>query len=123
MRIVHEEAPTEELAAPLISGALRVVGRALADVIIGWLLDALKRELEARYDRLVAEFERAVQSDGDGVTLIVTLEAPPVLEPLRQLLKSSGVVATARAAAAIAAMARQAIASVRVELRPGFAKV
>lgn len=61
-RIIHEAAPTEQFAGPLIAQALRAVGKHLAAMLLTWLLEALKRELEARYDRFVGEFERAVKA-------------------------------------------------------------
>jgi hypothetical protein len=119
LRLVHEEAPTEELATPLLAPVLRMVGGKLSGVVLTWLLEALHRELQTRYDRFTGEFERAAQADEDGVSVVVTFEAPPLLEQLRRLLKPGGIVA---APAALAALARQTVGSYQVDFRAGFAR-
>jgi hypothetical protein len=119
VRLVHEAAPTEERAAPLLATAMRAVGAPLSDAMVTWVLEALKRELETRADRFTAEFERAAQADVDGVTVIVTFDAPPVLEPLRKLMSGGG---AASAPAGFGSALTKTIGSFQVELRPGFAR-
>jgi hypothetical protein len=119
VRIVHEAAPTEELAAPMIATAMRVVGPRLSELLTTSLLDALQRELETRRDQFVAKFERATQNDQDGVTIVVCFDAPPLLEQLRRVLKPGGALA---APAAIAALPKSAIAGSQVHVHAGFAR-
>jgi hypothetical protein len=117
VRLVHETAPTEELAAPLIALALRAVGPRLADLLVTALLDALKKELETHYDRFVAALDRAAQADEDGVTIVVTFDAAPLLEQLRRVMKPG-----AAAAASAASLTRAALGGFTLDIRAGFAQ-
>jgi len=116
LRIVHEQAPTEELAAPMIATAMRAVGPALSELLVTSALDTLKRELETRRDGFVADFERAAQADEDGVTIVLTYDAPPLLEQLKRVLKPNGT------SAALPALTRAGIGAGSVEIRAGFAR-
>lgn len=112
VRVIHQEAPTEQFAAPLIGGALRVVGKMLAQSMVKWVLEALKREVEARYDRFVADFEQAVKKEADGVTVLIIFQAPTLLERLHNLFKlGTGVLG-------ITGIAFQG--DFKLEIHPGF---
>lgn len=119
VRVIHEAAPTDELQGSLLSSVLRVAGRPLSDVLITWTLEALKRELESRYDRFVAEFERAAQADEDGVSIRIVLEVPVLFERLRHVLSQGNILS---APAAVSALARQTLSSHHVTLHAGFAQ-
>jgi hypothetical protein len=117
LRVIHETAPTEELAAPLVGSVLRVAGRPLANTLLKATLEVLKREIETRYDRFVGEFERVVKDDADGVTLMISFPAPPLLESLRRLFSRGGIAA---APGIVGALAGKAISEYTLEIRPGF---
>ena len=118
VRVIHEAAPVEQLAGPVIATALRAVGKQVAQLLIKWLLDVLKRELEARYDRLVAEFERATKAEADGVTLLIVFQAPPLLEQLRKFFAPGE--AVLGIPGMVASLLRQTLSEYRFEIRPGF---
>jgi len=117
-RVIHEAAPTEELVSPLLGPALRVAAKPLSEALLRSMLEVLKREVQTRYDRFVAEFERAVKDEADGVTLAIIFQAPPLLDPLRRLFSRSGLAA---APGVIAALARKTISDYTIQIRPGFA--
>jgi hypothetical protein len=120
LRLIHEAAPTEEMASQLLTPVLRLVGGKLSGVVTNWLMEALHRELQTRSDRFVGEFERAVQADEDGVSIIVTFDAPSILEQLRKLLRPGGIMS---APAAVGALMRQTVGSSQMDFRAGFAQL
>jgi hypothetical protein len=111
VRIVHEASPTEELAAPMLGGILRMAGGRLSQLVSAWTLDGLRKELDSQYDRFTGTFERAVQADDDGITVVLTIDAPQLFGALRSVFSS--ILGTP-------ALPKQP-GSVRVEIRPGFA--
>lgn len=108
-RIIHEAAPTEQFETKVGFDVRNI----LKEKLLNWLVDLLKRELEARYDRFVGEFERAAREEADGVTLVIVLQAPTVLERLRPLLKAGSAVL------GISGILFQG--DYKFEIRPGFA--
>lgn len=112
VRVIHEVMPTEQL----VDKALGAVGKELAGALLKWLLEALRRELEARKDRFVGEFERAAKAEADGVTVVVVFQAPSALEALRRAFTPSG----AFPGAGLLGLLRQAMSEYHFEIHPGF---
>jgi len=117
VRVIHEAAPTDELVNPLLGTALKVAGKPLSEALLRSMLEVLKREILARYDRFVAEFERAAKDEADGVTVAITFQAPPLLDPLRRLFSRGGLAAAPNV---IAALARKTVSDYTIQIRPGF---
>jgi hypothetical protein len=117
VRIVHEVAPTDEMAAPIVGAMSRVVGPKLADVAMTWLLDALKRELESRFDHLASGMERAAQADEDGVTIRITFDAGALVQQLRRIIGPAG----GGALTTNSGIGQLTVGSHRIELVAGFA--
>lgn len=116
LKIIHEAAPTEQLAAPMASGIVRMLGSKLADRVRSWVASVFNKELTQHYDRFSGEFVSAASNDADGVTLQVTFQAPPMLEQVRRVLKG-GISAVP---AAIRAFAKDTLGSYKMEMKPGF---
>lgn len=116
VKIVHELATTENLAAPLVSTVVRMLGDKLAIKVRNWLASVLNKELTQSYDLLASEFVKVASDDADGVTLQITFLAPPILEQIRRTLKG-GLTAIPGIARAFA---KEALGSYRLEMRPGF---
>ena len=85
VRVIHEAVPTEQLLAPVLGPVLRSVGPHLRQALVRWLIEAVKRELEQRYDAFAGALGGAANADADGLTLVVTFQRPPMLERLRKL--------------------------------------
>jgi hypothetical protein len=116
VRLIHEAAPVEELAAPLVGGLVRAVGGKLAARLRDWTAAVLGKELSRQYDRFAGDFVNATTHEADGVTLTLTFQAPPFLEKLRKALKGG----IAAIPAAAGAFSRDALGSYAVGVRPGY---
>jgi hypothetical protein len=119
VRIIHEAVPTEQFRSPLIGGALKLVGRPLGGVLIKWLLEALKRELEQRADQFAGHFTRAAAADADGVTVSIVFRQPSFMAPLRKLLAGGSPIAAATMGASLL---RQAMSEYNLVIHPGFVR-
>jgi hypothetical protein len=119
IRIIHEATVTEQLAAAAASPVLRAIGKYLGPLLLKWILDVFKRELEAHYDTFVAEFEKTQQHRADGVTIAMTFNTPTAIQILRSLFTPLNPVSTVQAAAALA---RAAVTDFKLELKPGFVR-
>jgi hypothetical protein len=117
VRLIHEAAPTQEQAQPVIANLMRMAGPRLGDKLRDWLLEALKRELETAYDRLASEFDKVVAEEADGITLLLTFEGPTLLEQVRHLVAPA---TGAPATAVVEAMAGQPLGRYKLQLRSGF---
>jgi hypothetical protein len=116
VKIIHEAAPTENLAAPMVSGIVRTVGDKLAGKVRESLATVFSKELTQNYDRLASEFANAASDEADGVTMQITFQASPFLDQIRKAMKG-GVTAIP---GVIRAFARDAVGSYKLELRAGF---
>ncbi|HYD53926.1 MAG TPA: hypothetical protein VEA99_14915, partial [Gemmatimonadaceae bacterium] len=110
--LVHEAAPTRDLAAPLLRGIARAAGPRLAELAREWLLQVLTRELEARREAFAARVEKAAQADEDGLTIRVAFDAAPLVAQLRGML-AGGAAAAPRLA--------QALGAHELQIVPGLA--
>jgi hypothetical protein len=117
VKIVHETAPTESHESSIVSTITNTFGHVISDKAEEWLLDAVRRELDARYDRLAEELERATANEADGITVRIVMQAP-VLEKLRALSKPTGLFAIP---GIVKAFRRFKITSYSLSVRPGFA--
>ena len=72
VRVIHEAVPTEQFRSPVIGAGLRLAGRPLGGVVLRWVLEALKRELEQRADQFARTFTRAAAAEADGVTIALS---------------------------------------------------
>jgi len=120
LRIVHEATPIEQFRSPVIGGALKLLGRPLAGVLLRWVLAALRREFEQRRDQFQAQFIRAAAAETDGVTLVIVFQRPPFFEQLRQLFSGKPLlpVASARIGAALKG---QASSEYTLAIKAGYA--
>lgn len=119
VRVVHEAVPTEQFRSPVIGAGLKVVGRPLGSVLLRWLLETLKREIEQRRDQFAASFNRAASNEADGVTVAVTFRQPSFLAPLRRLLAGGS---PAAAATMGASLLSQAVGEYSLSIHPGFVR-
>jgi hypothetical protein len=118
LRVVHEAVPIEQFQSPVIGGALRVFGRPLGSLLVKWLLEALRREVEQRYDRMATEFTRAAVSEADGVTIVITFQRPSFFAQLRRFFSGA---AGQNANTLIALFQRQAFSEFTLAIRAGYA--
>jgi hypothetical protein len=116
VKIIHEAAPTEQLAMPMTASVVRLLGSRLANRVRDWVATVLSKELTQNYERITGDFVRAASNDADGVTLQITLEAPPILQQLRKALRG-GLAAVPRL---LRAFGKDTLGSYRFEMRPGF---
>ena len=116
LRIIHESAPTENLALPMASNVVKLVGGKLSSKVREWVATVLSKEMAQNYERITTDFVSAASNDADGVTLQITLQAPPILEPLRAALKG-GLTALPRL---LKAFGKDTMGSYRLAVRPGF---
>ena len=116
LRIIHESAPTENLALPMASNVVKLVGSKLSSKVREWVATVLSKEMAQNYERITTDFVSAASNDADGVTLQITLQAPPILEPLRAALKG-GLTALPRL---LKAFGKDTMGSYRLAVRPGF---
>jgi hypothetical protein len=119
VRIIHEAVPVEQFRSPVIGGALKLIGRPLSGVLIKWLLEALKRELEQRADQFAGQFTRAAAADADGVTVAIVFRQPSFMAPLRKLLAGGSALAAATMGASFL---RQAMGEYALVIHPGFVR-
>ncbi len=120
LRIVTETAPAAASTATTTpaASALAAVAAPLSEVVLKGVLGGLATELKERLDRFIGQFETAARAEVDGVTLVVTFAAPPLLAQLRPLVQPGG---GAAATASQSAIAGQTLGDARIEIRPGFA--
>jgi hypothetical protein len=119
VRVVHEAVPTEQFRSPVIGAGLRLVGRPLGGVVLRWVLEALKRELEQRADQFAGQFTRAAAAEADGVTIALVFRRPSFLPPLRRLLGGG---LPAAAAALDGSLLRQAVGEYGLTIHAGFVR-
>ena len=119
VRVVHEAVPTEQFRSPVIGAGLKMVGRPLGGVMLRWVLEALKRELEQRADQFAGQFTRAAAAEADGVTIALLFRQPSFLPPLRRLLGGG---LPAAAATLGASLKRQAVGEYRLTIHAGFVR-
>jgi hypothetical protein len=117
VRVVHEAVPTEQFRSPVIGAGLKLVGRSLGRVVLRWVLEALRRELEQRPDQFGGQFTRAADAETDGVTVQLTFRQPAFMPPLRGVLAGK-----AGAAALGATLLRQAAGEYSAAIHPGFVR-
>jgi hypothetical protein len=118
VRVVHEAVPTEQFRSPVIGAGLRLVGRSLGGLVLRWVLEALKRELEQRADQFAGQFTRAAAAEADGVTIALVFRRPSFLVPLRRILGGL----PAAAAALDGSLLRQAVGEYSLTIHAGFVR-
>jgi hypothetical protein len=119
VRVVHEAVPTEQFRSPVIGAGLRLVGRPLGGVVLRWVLETLRRELEQRADQFAGQFTRAAAAEADGATIALVFRQPSFLPPLRRLL---GRGLPAAAAALDGSLLRQAVGEYGLTIHAGFVR-
>jgi hypothetical protein len=119
VRVVHEAVPTEQFRSPVIGAGLKLVGRPLGRVVVRWVLEALRRELEQRSDQFSGQFTRAAAADADGVTVTMVFRQPSFMAPLRKLLRGGS---PADAAGLSGALTGQAVGEYSLAIQPGFVR-
>lgn len=124
LRLIHEAVPAEQFAGAAIGAGARMLLRAIGEKLVGmlaeWILNALKQELEQRYERFASEFARAAETDADGVTVIISYQQPSFFEQMRRMLTTGALLAAPALAAMFAA--RKPLGDFSLEIRPGFAR-
>jgi hypothetical protein len=118
VRVIHEAVPTEQFKSPVIGAGLKLVGSSLGGVVLRWVLEALKRELEQRADQFASQFSAAAAAEADGVTVVLVFRQPSFLAPLRRLL-AGGPLSTA---ALGGTLLRQAIGNYGMTIHAGFVR-
>ena len=118
VRVIHEAVPTEQFRSPVIGAGLRLAGRPLGGVVLRWVLEALKRELEQRADQFAGQFTRAAAAEADGVTIALVFRRPSFLPPLRRLLGGS----PPAAAPFGGSILRQAVGEYGLTIHAGFVR-
>ena len=94
----------------------RLLARPLHELLDSWLAEAIRRELEHRYEQFAHAFTKAADADDDGVTIILVVPAAPVIEPIKRILKIG--------AAGIPALLRSPRpSSFAVEIKPGYVRL
>jgi hypothetical protein len=119
VRVIHEAVPTEQFRSPVIGAGLKLVGRPLGGIVLRWVLESLKRELEQRTEQFTSHFTRATASEADGVTIVLLFRQPSFLAPLRRVLKGGSPV---DAAALAAALRGQAVGEYGFTVHPGYVR-
>jgi hypothetical protein len=119
VRVVHEAVPTEQFRSPVIGAGLKLVGGPLGRVVLRWVLEALKRELEQRADQFASQFTRAAATDADGVTVRLVFRQPAFMPSLRKLLRGGS---PADVAALSGVLSGQAVGDYSLTIQPGFAR-
>jgi len=117
VKVIHEAAPLESMESPLVSSVMRAIGNVVSDKAREWLLEALRRELSAHYDKLTAQLEKATNDEADGVTLLIAFPAP-ILQKIRKVMSPSGMLAIP---GVVKAMRNEKLGQYRLDLQPGFA--
>jgi hypothetical protein len=116
VKVIHEAAPTENLAMPLASNVMKLMGNTLAGKVRDWLVSVLSKELTQNYDKVAGDFIGAASNDADGVTLRITFQAPPILEQIRRALKGS----LPAVPITVGAFGKTTLGSYTFEMRPGY---
>lgn len=119
LRVIHEAVAQEGLLpAAAVAAVMRVVGPVLARLVLRWLIEALSRQVEKRYDEFAAQFTSAADAALDGVTLALTFKGLPFLTSLRQMIT----MAKPPSLADVARMLTQGFGDVEFQLRPGYTR-
>ena len=118
VRVIHEAVPAEQFRSPVIGTGLKLAGRPLGGVVLRWVLEALKRELEQRADQFAGQFTRAAAAEADGVTIALVFRRPSFLPPLRRLLGGS----PPAAALFGGSILRQAVGEYGLTIHAGFVR-
>jgi hypothetical protein len=103
----------------VIGAGLRLVGRPLGGLVLRWVLEALKRELEQRGDQFAGQFTRAAAAEADGVTIALVFRRPSFLVPLRRILGGG---LPPAAAALGGSLLRQAVGEYSLTIHAGFVR-
>jgi hypothetical protein len=116
LRVIHDAAPIHTPSSSPLAPIFAAAGSRIASALLQMVLTALRGELEKRFDGFATAFERAVKDEADGVTVVVTFKALPLLEHLRRLFGSKGLAAVP---SLTAALARPAAGDYTLEVRAG----
>jgi ABC-type transport system substrate-binding protein len=119
VRIIHEAVPAEHFSSPIVGAAVRLVARPLRGLLIRWVLEALRRELEQRSEQFAAHFTRAAAAEADGVTVAIEFRQPSFMAPLRGLLSRRTLQVPPVAAGGLF---RQAVGDFAITIHPGFVR-
>jgi len=99
-----------------MAGIFQLLARPLHRLLDAWLADAIRRELEHRYEQFAHAYTRAADAEDDGVTFIVTVPAVSIIEPIKRILKIG--------AAGIPALLRSPMPpSFAIEIKPGYVRL
>lgn len=118
LRIVHEAVPAESLLPQAAGLVLRTTGRWLSGTVLKFVLQAMKGDLERRYDGFAADVVQAAESNRDGISMVLTFSRPAFLEPLRALLSGKS---PALGAAKLGAL-RPSLGEYGLSIRPGHVR-
>lgn len=118
VRLIHEAVPTDHLL-PQAAAAVRVVAPYLRQVAITWVLKALQKEIEGRWERFTTDLVKTADAATDGLTVCLVYQRPSVLQSLGAAL---GRLAGPAGTAIAGGVGATAMGSVAVEVRPGFAR-
>jgi hypothetical protein len=119
LRVIHEAVPTQQLAAPAVATVMRLAGRPLSGLLLTWLLDVFRQEMERRYDVFAGQLAKAADAEADGVTLTVVFARPSFFERMRRLLSGG---ALAAAAGLPASLTANAMGQFTVTVQPGYSE-
>jgi hypothetical protein len=119
VRIIHEAVPAEHFSSPIVGAAVRLVGRPLRGLLIRWVLEALRRELEQRSEQFAAQFTRAAAAEADGVTVTIEFRQPSFMAPLRGLLSRRALQVSPIPSGGLF---RQAVGDFAITIHPGFVR-
>jgi hypothetical protein len=123
VKVIHEATPTERMLPALAGQVLRFVGKELAKLLIRWAVEALMRELQARYDAFTANFAKAAADGADGVTVVLVFQHATLIDRLRQWMGSGmlGRIGTV-IETALTSFRTLSLGTVSLEIRSGFVR-
>lgn len=117
LQVIHEAVPTQQALPAVVATILQAVGVKIRELLIDWVLKAIREKLEKEFDRFVEQFRKAADDPTDGVTLVVIFKGPSFFEKLRKLINGQqGVFSSIVGLFSL----RSLFAEVSVELKPGF---
>ena len=117
LQVIHEAVPTQQGLPDTVYKIFRLIGGKICDLLIDWVLKAIRSKLEKEFDRFVEQFRRAADDPADGVTLAIIFKGPSFFEKLRKFI--SGQQSVFSSLLGLFSV-RNMFGDVMVELKPGF---
>jgi hypothetical protein len=117
IQVVHEAVPTQQALPAAIPKIFQMIGGKICDLLIEWVLKAIRAKLEKEFDRFVEQFRRAADDPADGATLAIIFKGPSFFEKLRKFISGQqSVISSVLGLFSV----RNIYGDVTVEIKPGF---